>query len=365
MEEQITPVGETQPQEFPAQSPQKRNLAKIVLFIVLGLVVVTGAVYAGIQIERKRVKLWTEPPLTEPSLTEPLPTEIESQSPETTPVAPDETANWEEYKNNRYKFSFKYPKALILEDVSTESILQLKLVAQAFRETTISAMETEEQLYYLDTPPSGEVKVGVLSGKKYLLPNGYCDGPSCSPPNLAAVVYKNGFRYVFSVFVEKDSNNFTDLENQILFTFKFTDSSFITVAPTKTTEKNGARLEEIKYTLPQGWKAKTDNNRLYLSPIDEGGFLAIQVVNYPGNIGRREYYCQITKYCLDRTYFTEMNIGNIAGYKASGLDNSGGGEDYFGTKGDKFYIIGSFSPSSPSPNEFDKNYQEVLRSLIF
>ena len=221
--QEITPPTKTEPVLAAPTPPKKSNLVKVILLVVLGLIVMAGAVYAGIQIERKRVKLWTEPPLTEPSLTEPLPTEIESQSPETTPVAPDETANWEEYKNNRYKFSFKYPKALILEDVSTESILQLKLVAQAFRETTISAMETEEQLYYLDTPPSGEVKVGVLSGKKYLLPNGYCDGPSCSPPNLAAVVYKNGFRYVFSVFVEKDSNNFTDLENQILSTFKFTD----------------------------------------------------------------------------------------------------------------------------------------------
>ncbi|MFH2019651.1 MAG: hypothetical protein ABII80_03505 [bacterium] len=135
-----------------------------------------------------------------------------------------------------------------------------------------------------------------------------------------------------------------------------------TASPTK-----GASLSEIKYTLPDGWVAeiRSEMNDLYLSPSEEGGYLAIKVYSYAGNTGRREYYCQITNYCIDATYFTATKIGNITGYKASALDNSGGGAEYFGEKGDKFYIISSFSPSSPSVNFFDTTYQLVLDSLVF
>jgi len=39
------------------------------------------------------------------------------------------------------------------------------------------------------------------------------------------------------------------------------------------------------------------------------------------------------------------------------------GPEYFGAKGNKFYIISSYNP--PSPNEFEKGYKQVMSSLIF
>ncbi|MCL5784597.1 MAG: hypothetical protein M1142_04575 [Patescibacteria group bacterium] len=138
----------------------------------------------------------------------------------------------------------------------------------------------------------------------------------------------------------------------------------VSSTPTKVTLSTGANLEEIKYTLPPNWEAKIDNAMLFISPKQGGGFLSIKVYNYPSDTGKREYYCQITKYCITgTTYFTQVNIGNIAGYKASALDNSGGGSDYFAVKGGKLYIIGTYSP--PDPNEFSKYFKEVLDSLIF
>lgn len=129
---------------------------------------------------------------------------------------------------------------------------------------------------------------------------------------------------------------------------------------------NGAGLGEIKYNLPQGWEAKLNEDSLFISPIHEGGYLSIKIYNYPGTSGRREFYCQVSTVCIQgTTYFTEMAIGNISGYSANALDNSGGGTEYFGAKGNKFYIISSFSPSSPTPNEFDKNRSKVLESLVF
>ncbi len=130
---------------------------------------------------------------------------------------------------------------------------------------------------------------------------------------------------------------------------------------------NGAKLSEIKYALPDGWEAKirTDQDDLYLSPKGGGGYLAIKVYPYDGKTGRREYYCQVSGFCIESSYFTPTRLGNISGYRANALDNSGGGPEYFGAKGDKFYIISSFSPSYPPNNFFDKTFQQVLDSLIF
>lgn len=65
--------------------------------------------------------------------------------------------------------------------------------------------------------------MGNLSGKKYYLPDGYCDGPECTAPILAAVSYKDGIRYVFRVFVLQETNDFTDRERTIISTFRFTE----------------------------------------------------------------------------------------------------------------------------------------------
>jgi len=72
-----------------------------------------------------------------------------------------------------------------------------------------------------------------------------------------------------------------------------------------------------------------------------------------------------TRIVLD-TPVREVNYNDTIVFKGkliNALDNSGGGIEYFGSKGNKFYIIGSYSP--PSPNEFENNYKQVLNSLIF
>jgi hypothetical protein len=130
----------------------------------------------------------------------------------------------------------------------------------------------------------------------------------------------------------------------------------------------GAKLENIEYNLPADWQATINTDalgkkQLVLSPEQDGGFLAVKVYDYD-HTGRRTTYCSITNYCIQgTTEFTPMSIGNISGYQARGLDNSGGGEEYFTAKGNKFYIISTYSP--PGPNNFDNNYTSVLDSLEF
>lgn len=139
-------------------------------------------------------------------------------------------------------------------------------------------------------------------------------------------------------------------------------TSVVKTSPT-VSQVNGASLANIKYTLSTGWKGEINGKNLLLSQTG-GGYLSISVYEYDGRTGRREYYCQVSKMCIEGvTKYMPVTIGNISGYMASGLDNSGGGNEYFGVKGNKFYIISSYNP--PSANEFEKSYQAVLDSLVF
>ncbi len=133
-------------------------------------------------------------------------------------------------------------------------------------------------------------------------------------------------------------------------------------ASVKPTPSTSARIDEIKYTLPSTWEASLGVKSLSLSPKTGGGNLVIEAYRYSsGDV--KKYYCEVVGYCIKETYFESMKIGNISGYKASALDNSGGGADYFAVKGERIYIINSYNP--PSPNEFEKTYKEVLNSLVF
>lgn len=191
-----------------------------------------------------------------------------------------------------------------------------------------------------------------------------------SESDFKLIFFSRDNKLIFSIELDtpRDGSKITEGEvlfNQILSTFKFLDASFpATIVPTTTTQTDGADLKGIQYSLPKGWEAKLDEKSLFISPINGGGFLSIRVYNDQENTGRREYYCQVSKVCMEgTTYFTDMSIGNISGYVANALDNSGGGPEYFGAKGNKFYIISSYGP--PSPNEFEKNYRNVLNSLRF
>lgn len=123
-------------------------------------------------------------------------------------------------------------------------------------------------------------------------------------------------------------------------------------------------ISSIGYSLPDGWRSEIQENTLMLY-APEGGYIGINVYDFPSNTGRRAYYCQIAGTCIDSTTFTPTQIGNISGYEATGLDNSGGGREYFGAVGGSFIRITTFSPSSPTNNPFDQGRDLVLQSLTF
>lgn len=97
MEEEIikTTVSPSQP-EVVTEIPKKNPLV-VILLVILGLLVVAGAVYAAFEMGKKQI---SPNVVTEPTII-----------PQTTEVspAPDETANWQTYTNPVYHYSFKYP----------------------------------------------------------------------------------------------------------------------------------------------------------------------------------------------------------------------------------------------------------------
>ncbi|MEO6508912.1 MAG: hypothetical protein ABIO02_03080 [Patescibacteria group bacterium] len=129
--------------------------------------------------------------------------------------------------------------------------------------------------------------------------------------------------------------------------------------------KKSVSISNVTYKLPSGWDGEITQENTLLLTANSGGFFNITAFQYDGFTSRREYYCKLVEYCLASTQFTGKQIGNISGYSASPLDNSGGGTEYFGVKGSTFYIISTFSPSGSSENEFDKHRSEVLSSIVF
>ncbi|GEM_PF-2476571 len=311
----------------------------------------------------------------------------------------DLTADWKTYTHTEYDYSIKYPtgwNAYSLKDypypddpgigdLNTLVVTTLSKFPEfsvgdgtgdAYIGFQISKLDQDFEEYASrlknDSKNNVEVKESNVNGNKaYKVTQ--ADG------DIGWLISNNAGVDHISISVLSNSAESKDIAiiEQIISTFTFaplsaskpTDSNketqyqTPTVAPKTTTPQvNGASLENIKYTLPSGWTNQIRDGGLEIKP-GSGGYLFIKVYNYDGTTGRRDAYCKIVSYCTSSSYFTTMNIGNISGYKANALDNSGGGADYLGIKGNKLYIISTYNP--PSPNEYEKNFQNVLNSLIF
>ena len=270
----------------------------------------------------------------------------------------DDAGEWLSYVNEKLGFAFRYPKYWP--------------GVQYPGETEVKESENRVSINFLESGMSFSVVTNKTAkqwfSEKISGSNSYNRYDPLEETNLNGYsAFKTTFygdRFdEFYYLIQRDKNLVVistnlaqDTQDKILSTFEFMDTS------TPVTQETGANLSGIKYTLPGTWKAELNGDTLLLT-ANGGGYLSVKVYDYPGT-GRREYFCQVTvDICTSDSYFTAMQIGNISGYRADALDNSGGGSVYFGAKGDKFYIIGSYSP--PAPNEFQNTYQQVLSSLVF
>lgn len=96
--------------EVSVQQQVKNNLPKILLLVVLGLILLAGAVYTGIQIGKKQVSPFGNLETPPSVLEEPTPTESKETPPTSLEVSPtpDVTADWKTYTESQYGLSFEY-----------------------------------------------------------------------------------------------------------------------------------------------------------------------------------------------------------------------------------------------------------------
>lgn len=231
MSEVQTPEIPIQNQEPQPVLPKKKfDLKIIAILLVAILLLVAGLVYAGMQLEKRKVKVWVEPPL------------IEITS-EPTGIS-DETANWETYSNTEYGFKFKYPASFFLKNFAEDSNNNVVMISDVKIEDPYISPEScfkvliafennpkrftfedfvkeknsepdRGQGYYL----SSEVKRNIEGREVYYMKDAYCV-INCSH---AVIPHKDKF-WVFTYSSGQESKQHQlPLFDQILSSFKFID----------------------------------------------------------------------------------------------------------------------------------------------
>jgi len=220
MEEQIP---QTPPPPVPAipatPAPlQSVTRPKAFIFVLLGLVLMIGVLFAGVAIGQKGFLSSIL------SLGKPSPTPTLALTP-----TPDPTANWRTYSNSEGKFSVKYPTEWTIKDLrSLGSIIQnvsnVVLEADEYKaQITISVSDTDTARKLAE----GEQK---QSGEKFSLDGTMATKWLESKEKKAQgyVLAIKGDR-VYSILLEclsqecfeTDKQYYLDIFDQILSTFKF------------------------------------------------------------------------------------------------------------------------------------------------
>ncbi len=250
--------------EVVSEAQPSKSYLKIVLLVVLGLIILAGAVYAGVTIGKKQ-----SPPEVIPQVIETSPT-------------PDETANWQTYRNEKYGFEFKYPQNWKINDkeLPDDAIFRIEsdidsgvpygpidppptlpysivvgIIENASNldewiannnagiKSKITTMKNNDFIYYkaIDVPSmSGELNYYIPLNQKgsYL--------------NLSLSPYFEPDEY-------KEQKEAVKLFDQILSTFKFLDSTSTGETANWKTYRDSVASFEIKY--PANWsytiKSKT------------------------------------------------------------------------------------------------------------
>ncbi|MEA2007368.1 MAG: hypothetical protein U9O20_04400 [Patescibacteria group bacterium] len=130
----------------------------------------------------------------------------------------DPYEGWQTHRNDELGLEFKYPKEYVFDDKSS-----VKNIAFDFRKNTndffiVKLKKGEPIEFYLDTVANSETTIDGVSANIYKLPEGYCDGPGCSPSLVVVNSYKDGTNYAIEFFGTKELD---DEKKLILSSFKF------------------------------------------------------------------------------------------------------------------------------------------------
>lgn len=225
MTEQVPEIQEKPIQpEMVFEIPQNKNFFKIVLLVVLGLIVVAGAVYAGIQIGKKQVAGGLSTKATPTPI--PQPTSIPTLIP-----TPDETANWKTYENSDLSFQLKYPADLVLKEKKVLDPVKLNFSIENDSLLINSSVYQMDILqlkdWVVEHGPNGKSGINYFPSAEKITSStrgnystvefdDYIPGQSTLIHSIAFSLNRKA--YVFTLVKSADSGKLFD---QILSTFKF------------------------------------------------------------------------------------------------------------------------------------------------
>ncbi|HUW24880.1 MAG TPA: PsbP-related protein [Patescibacteria group bacterium] len=398
MEEQIPPTPPTSsppPPAVPATPapPQPTAKLKTFWFVVLGLVLVVGVLFAGIVLGQKGFLSGILPSR------QPLPTPTTIAQPTPTP---DPTADWKTYSNSEGKFSVKYPTEWTVKDLGslgsiTQNVSNVVLEADEYKaQITISVSDTDTARKSAE----GEQK---QSGEKFSLDGTMATKWLESKEKKAqgyvlAIkgdrVYSILFECLSQECFETDKQYYLNIFNQILSTFKFLNEkgSQVTLKPTipvlripqkkvdtsSWISKSYPKLF-ISFKVPSSWEEKgeaefsVDNlvRRVMFDDPNRGlSFdFAVSLYNNPRGLSRREFWSQqffgpgtsFSEHAVK--YVKDINEWNIDGKSALSLfftEYSGGGTYFMIPRGNQMIVL--FFREELSQND---NFETIVSTVKF
>jgi len=147
----------------------------------------------------------------------PTPTEISLTKTATLELTP--TA-WSTYTSAEYGFALDYPTSMNLETQPQQIVLSTDADSPWDSRWYLRAEQNytpADALYFLDTPSNGQITTGQTTWTTYYLPEGYCDGPSCSPPIFALRVEFDHALYTAFFY---NQSSLTELQTEVFATFR-------------------------------------------------------------------------------------------------------------------------------------------------
>ncbi len=173
----------------------------------------------------------TSPPIPTPKMISPSPLltpDLYTESSRSVYTEPSRsaTANWKTYINDTFKISFKYPISASFPSASSlkEQNNKESSQYQIFIQTPglnfvldIQILTPQLSKYYLGSKYQETQTINSINWD-ILVNQGYCDAGSCDQPFLVYQAIKDNYRYAF---IFNNTTIKTELQNQILSTFKF------------------------------------------------------------------------------------------------------------------------------------------------
>lgn len=224
---------------------------------------------------------------------------------------------------------------------------------------------------YLDFPVKQKTTLGGNPANIYEMPIGYCDGPSCSDPSITIVTEYGPDFYHLEYYGD---TQLSDVENQILSTFKFVEknSDAVDMSTWKTYIMTLDTSPEYTLKYPNTVVVKTGDAAEQLSLTNSRDSLSI-VLGYPMTHGGsllNLVNSERDKYIKDKWRVGDVekiSAINSEGYKFLSTYSDGSCDNYyFGSQTQQSkYVLIRKCLSIPPNTEFDSIGSQILSTFQF